>query len=248
MTRVLLTIDIGNTATKLSVFEGETLRQSVAGVGLGPEAVDALLDTNTVDGIACCCVGDDSNRILTHVSVLGLPSLFLDGMTSLPIRVDYATPSTLGADRIAAAVGAVEPGGSVLVADAGTALTTDVVSRGVFVGGNISPGLKLRFESLHRFTSRLPLVDRDRQIRPFGHDTESAIRSGVVGGLVAELEADYREALKIDDEIRMVLTGGDADFLHSLLTVRGVPAVICHQAVGLGLVRIFEYNLTYEKN
>lgn len=244
----LLTIDVGNTSTKLCVFEGETPVKSVAGTEIGWETVESLLRDNPVEGIVYCAVGNDSIDILENILKTNIPFLKVTSDIPLPLKIDYESLSTLGADRIAAAVGAVEPGGSVLVADAGTALTVDLVVDGAFKGGNISPGLKLRFMSLHDFTSRLPLVDMRGPLSEFGHDTESAIRCGVTGGLVAEVVNSYINAKKIKDNIKMVLTGGDADFLYPLLINAEVPACLDCDAVGRGLVRIFNHNCNYEKN
>ena len=97
--------------------------------------------------------------------------------TPLPIGVEYATPSTLGLDRIAAAAGASLVAEEALVVDAGTAVTLDIVSAIVSSEG-ISPRMRLRFRSLNRFTSRLPLVSATGDIPTFGYDTETAIRAG----------------------------------------------------------------------
>jgi type III pantothenate kinase len=139
-------------------------------------------------------------------------------------------------------VGVASPGEAVLVADAGTAVTVDLVADGHFRGGNISPGLKLRFRSLNAFTSRLPLVGAEGELPVWGHDTTTAIRAGVVRGLVAELRAAFEAAAAGHDALRMTLTGGDAEILAPLLSQAGVPVSVDSQAVGRGLVRIFEYN------
>lgn len=239
----LLTIDIGNTAVKLSVFEDERLVHAVRGRGLGPEAVDAMLDYCSVDGIAYCAVGSDEHGIRRTLEEGDIPFLALD-QARLPVEIDYLTPSTLGQDRIAAAIGAVTPGGSALVVDAGTALTCDAVVDGRFVGGNISPGVGLRFESLHQYTARLPLVGADGDTPQFGVDTETAIRAGVVGGVTAEIVNDYRNLTTrfADHDIKLILTGGDARLLAPLLGQHGLDPTIDDDAVGRGLVRIYNYN------
>lgn len=239
----LLTIDIGNTSTKLGVFEDERLIHAVHGRGLGPEAVEAMLDYCSVDGIAYCAAGNDEFGIRAALEDGDIPFLALDS-ARLPIEVDYLTPSTLGQDRIAAAVGAVTPGGSALVVDAGTALTCDAVVNGRFIGGNISPGVGLRFESLHQYTARLPLVSAEGDLPQFGVDTLTAIRAGVVGGVTAEIVNDYRNLTTrfADHDIKLILTGGDAPLLAPLLAEHGLDPEVDHDAIGRGLVRIYNYN------
>ena len=131
---------------------------------------------------------------------------------------------------------------AVLVVDAGTAVTCDLVADRRFLGGNISPGLKLRFHSLHEFTSRLPLVSPDGELPVFGHDTQTAIRAGVMNGLVWELAGAFETARSEYKNIKMVITGGDAAILAPLLAEHGIEAVADSETVGRGLVRIFNYN------
>lgn len=238
----ILTIDIGNTLTKLGVFEDGNLVHSTAGRGLGSDEVESMLDCHTIEGIAYCRVGKDEGRIAEWLEECGLPYVKVDCSCKMPLKLDYDTPGSLGADRIAAAVGATETYGSALVVDAGTAVTSDLVCGGVFRGGNISPGLSLRFRSLHQYTSALPLVCREGELPEFGYDTETAIRAGVVRGLVAELKADFEAALFIDKNVKMILTGGDAAFLKPLLEKEEIAVTVVPDAVGRGLVRIFNYN------
>lgn len=239
--RTILTIDFGNTAMKAAVFEGERLVQSVVGTGSTHEAVDALLTFHSVEGICYCCVGADRENLLEHLRDTGLPMVELGPETQLPIEVRYGSRATLGADRLAAAVG-VAGEGAVLVVDAGTAVTCDLVADRRFLGGNISPGLKLRFHSLHEFTSRLPLVSPDGELPVFGHDTQTAIRAGVMNGLVWELSGAFEAARREYKNIKMVITGGDAAILAPLLADHGVEVVADSGTVGRGLVRIFNYN------
>ena len=242
MGETLLTVDVGNSLVKLSVFEGERVVYAAHGKGLGSEAVEAVLDFHTLDGAAYCAVGEDSGNIRDFLEELEIPTLILDSRTPLPIEVRYESRDSLGADRLCAAIGAVAPGESALVVDAGTAVTADVVADGVFLGGNISPGLALRFMSLNRYTSKLPAVEAHGDIPPFGYNTETAIRAGVVRGLAAEIAADFAEALKINENMKIILTGGDAGVLYPFLQAAGLEADLAENAVGVGLVRIFNHN------
>lgn len=237
----ILTVDIGNTATKGCVFESERLQQSVVSRGGDLDTMEMLMNFHSVDGVAYCCVGTDDMGVREILRrEFGDRMLELSGATALPIAVEYARDK-LGVDRVAAAVGVADKG-AVLLVDAGTAVTSDIIAGNAFKGGNISPGLKLRFRSLNKFTSRLPLVSPTGDMPDFGEDTTTAIRSGVVRGLVAQIVDDYTIAKREYPEIKLILTGGDADILSPLIAARGIEAVIDHEAVGRGLVRIYNYN------
>lgn len=245
--RTILTIDIGNTMVKVSVFEGLRLIQSASGKVSSSrdllEMVGSMLTYNSADGAVICSVGKEVEDLIEMLAAeYELPVVELGPSTPLPIEVHYGSRTTLGADRVAAAVGVSNSEFAVLVVDAGTAVTADLVADGCFLGGNISPGLLLRFRSLHDFTSRLPLVGPDGLLDTFGHDTESAIRAGVLGGLLAEVENDYRNAQLLYPDVRLILTGGDAALLAPLLEARGLRPEINAEAVGRGLVKVFNYN------
>lgn len=241
--RNLLTVDIGNTAVKASIFEGEQLVHSVCGVGLDREAIEHLLDYNTISGVSFCCVGADPSGIAEHLGhAARVPVTILGPDTPLPISVRQGYRTTLGADRVAAAVGVATPGQDFLVVDAGTAVTADLVCGMHFEGGNISPGEELRFRSLHAFTSRLPMVSPLGETPAFGYNTETAIRAGVMRGIADEITGAYNRAKAEHPSLQLILTGGDANLLAPLLRENGLDPVEDHQAVGRGLVRIFNHN------
>lgn len=240
----ILALDIGNTAPKAYLMEGEVCLTAKAGYEDVIDWVNDLITEGNLTGAAYCCVGDDSNAIIQLLHKADIPMVEVGGQeTRLPIEVDYDSPATLGADRIAAAIGAVTREESALVVDAGTALTCDVMVHGQFRGGNIAPGMRLRFEALHQYTSRLPLVEPHGDLPRFGYDTFTAIRAGVVGGILAEIASAFRNALDMDNKMKLILTGGDADFIASNLKVDGLTVTVDHYAVARGLVRIFNYNL-----
>lgn len=237
--RTILTVDVGNTAVKATLFRGEQPLRSESGVDY--DTVAEILEAVHVDGISYCCVGEDRTRIGERLAGSGYPFVALTAETPLPIGVDYDR-NALGADRLAAAVGVYDESCPVLVADAGTALTIDLVAGGRFRGGTISPGLRLRFASLHDFTSRLPLVEAGFPEPMPGVDTRSAIRAGVVGGLAAEIKDAFMRLSHDYEDIKLILTGGDASLLMQVLSAAGLDPVGDVSAVGRGLVRIFNYN------
>lgn len=149
-------------------------------------------------------------------------SLFieLNEKTPIPIQLTYRTPETLGRDRIAAVVGAYMrcPGRNLLVIDAGTAITYDFLSeKGEYFGGNISPGMTIRFKSLHKYTKRLPMLDENGDIPLIGYNTETAIRSGVVSGIVREMDAYIDEFRNKYPGLLVFLTGGHSFYFETKL-------------------------------
>lgn len=240
----ICTIDIGNTAVKSSIFSGSELCLSIVNDGFDAEAIIRWALENGAEGLACCSVRDRGRELCGRLKKQGrIPVFELTNATALPFEVDYRSRDTLGVDRIAAAGGAWRRyKGDVLVVDAGTAMTIDLVGRNGFKGGNISPGLRLRFKSLNAFTGRLPLVRPEGPLPERGYDTQTAIRCGVVRGLVAEIVSAYKETKQQSGELTLVMTGGDADFLLPLVRESGIEARIDHELVGLGLVSIYNYN------
>lgn len=172
--------------------------------------------------------------------------------TPLPIEIRYENPLRLGIDRIVSACGANEIFGvkSVAIADFGTALTFDVIRSGiVFEGGNISPGIRLRLESLHEATALLPRVEPEGETPVFGYSTETAIRSGVVRGIAYETIASFRESMERYGCELLILTGGDAELMDKEMNKialkdesMGRRIVKESGLLAFGLKAIYEYN------
>ena len=238
-----LTIDQGNSSAKVSVFDGNDIVAVARFDLLSISALVRIIKNYDVRAVAYSSVRKPDGRIMELLRKKVKKFIYLDENTPLPVKIDYDTPHTLGHDRIAAAVGAVTcaPGRNVLIVDAGTAVTLDIVTAdGRFLGGNISPGLHMRFEALNNYTSRLPLVDYKGELPLIGHNTVTAIRAGVVGGLVSEIESFIDKiSARIGGDLVVVFTGGDCKFLASQLS-RKVKVV--DNLLSIGLNRILSYN------
>lgn len=240
----VLTVDIGNSSTKVALHEGERIIASSTFAYPDPDSIFRMGEDHDVEGVVYSCVGKDAGGIAGKLCERwGDRFVELTSDLPLPITVDYTGRSTLGADRVAAAVGVMEEGKSTLVIDAGTAVTSDLVEGFVFRGGNISPGLNLRFRALHDFTARLPLVEAEGSLPVIGYDTPTAIRAGVVGGLVEEIGGLYDRLRARIPSLRLLLTGGDAPLLKHLLEARHLTTEMDSGLVGRGLIRIFRYNM-----
>ena len=243
-----LTIDNGNTSVKVAFFIGTELVATNRFMRRDVRLLDRFISTYKPDSAIMCSTASSeaSQRVEELINQRCSRVMSLTHETPMPISLGYRTPQTLGRDRIATAVGAwsIAQGGDVLVIDAGTAITYDLVTAdGCFVGGNIAPGLGLRFKSLHEHTGRLPLVDADGDMPVMGYDTQTAIRSGVLLGLLGEIRSCIATLKMSHPGLTVFLTGGDGKLLHSRLGEEGV--IYQEHLAAEGLNRIYLYN---EKN
>jgi len=248
-----LTIDNGNTSVKVAFFIGTQVVATNRFMRRDVRLLERFISSYKPDTAVVCSTASTtaSQRIEQLVDQRCRRVLHLTHETPLPIRLGYSTPQSLGRDRIATATGAwtiaqrLDNQSDVLVIDAGTAITYDLVtSDGCFVGGNIAPGVALRFKSLHEHTGRLPLIDTDGDTPVVGYDTSTAIRSGVMLGILGEIRS-YMADLKLSHPNLMVfITGGDGKMLHTRL---GDKDIIYNEHLAAeGLNRIHLYNQANE--
>jgi len=181
--------------------------------------------------------------------------VLFDHNTPVPIVNRYDTPQTLGQDRLAAAVGAKSlcPDENLLIIDAGSAITYDFVSdKGEYMGGNIAPGLKMRFTMLQRMTKKLPLVEvEENELIPlFGKNTRDAIAAGVIRGIAYEVKGYMRTLSEKVPHFQTFLTGGNAPYiLNNVRTSRTEKRDIRVEKnlVLIGLNTILIFNKTAAK-
>lgn len=235
-----LIVDIGNSSAKASLFDGTAM---VVRKRLGDD-IAAQLDDLTRDANLNACaysvVGVANPAIIQKLNRIAPRTLRVEGQTPTPLTNDYRTPTTLGPDRLAAAVGAatIHPHKPLLIIDAGTCLTYDFVTReGHYLGGNISPGLGMRLRALHEQTALLPLVSAEGPWPQPGRDTETAIRSGVMHGMLYEMRGYVEDFLHDVSDGHIFLTGGNA-FRFDL-----PQAEHSETLVETGLNRILLYNI-----
>lgn len=234
-----LVLDQGNTLCKAAIFDGQQCIQTLLfEPTIGTQQVEQLIEQYGPFGGAIYC--STAERDESFEQYLRAESvLVFHHTTKIPLTNLYHTPHTLGLDRLATAVGAAErfKGQDLIIFDLGSAITIDFVSaNGEFLGGNISAGLSMRLEALHRFTGRLPRVDvSDMSLEPYGKDTKSALILGAVRGIVNEIEGYI-------DENRnkiVIFAGGDALFFEKQIKK---PIFADCQATLSGLLSILEYN------
>lgn len=240
---VRLTIDEGNSSTKLALWRDGVMEAVVSHKVVTPAVVRGFVPEGCrVDAAIFCTVcrrGDD--EISALLGDIAPRTVRLSATTPMPLKINYRSAGTLGADRIAAAVGATvaAPGRMALVVDMGTAITYDMVTAdGAFAGGNIAPGIYVRLEALNHFTRALPLIETDGDVPRWGYDTETAMRSGAIRGVVGELQY-YRHCLPADENPAVILTGGSSDLIIPFITT---PIIVEPNLVLIGLNRILDYN------
>lgn len=212
-----LTVDIGNTSTKVALYEGRDIIKKERLKYPDIAAVGKFTGRKSVSRVIISSVNHDPSVVIDFLRDKGAVVHLLSGKSLYPFMIDYETPETIGVDRLAAAAGATlhHPGADLLVIDAGSAVTLDVVIDGSFQGGSISPGLSMRFRALHEFTGRLPLADVSNDFSFPGRSTKDAITGGVVMGLVFEINEYIRTFEKRHKKLVTVITGGDSEIITS---------------------------------
>jgi type III pantothenate kinase len=212
-----LILDIGNTITKIAVFDGHNLVYKYS--CKAERALDVLQSMRqNFPRINSCIVATVKNKEKDVFDFLAAEFILLifDDQTPLPIQNQYSSPKTLGPDRLAAAVGAANrfPNTNVLVVDAGTCITYEMINeQGVYLGGAIAPGLDMRLKALNTFTSKLPLIPFDPEYNALiGATTETCILSGVQMGMLFEMEGTIQAYSALFNSLKIVLTGGHHDF------------------------------------
>lgn len=216
-----LIIDIGNTATKLAVFRSGKLLfdESIAHDRL-IEKVKAIFGQYPNIGLAIVSpVGEFDSKEFAALSIFCEVHI-LDHATKTPFKNSYATPHTLGVDRIALAAGAFyhNPNGNTLAIDAGSCITYDMVNDyGEYLGGAISPGVRMRYSAMHEHTAKLPLLKKENPVDLIGNSTETSMHSGVVNGVCAEIDGLIDQYKSRFTDLTVILTGGDAQFLSKRL-------------------------------
>ncbi|MFC0517994.1 type III pantothenate kinase [Mucilaginibacter angelicae] len=215
-----LVIDIGNTLIKIAVFKLDEMLEANQYEAIDMPVLDALLyKYNPVKAI----ISSVKKNTEAWQAGLGqkIPLIHFNTLMTSGINNCYLTPETLGPDRLAAVIGAYNmfPGQNSLVITGGTAITYDGVDTGGnYFGGSISPGLNMRYKALNNYTAGLPLIDADADFdAPYGNNTTTAIRSGVQNGVKYELTGFIESYKTGDEQLNIILSGGDSIFFDTLL-------------------------------
>lgn len=239
-----LAIDIGNTNQKAALFdERGQQRQWWRKERLTGDNMALIFTQYPVEAAIISSVGDAEPAVVEFLQSR-VPTYVLSPHIKLPVTLRYATPESLGTDRIASAAGAraLFPDSNVLVVQAGTCLVTDIVTAaGEYRGGTIAPGLRMRLQALPQFTAHLPLLDPEPVDYLVGNSTAQSILSGVINGYVCEIQGMISRYEAQYPDIKIVLSGGDAPWLGDSLknSIFAAPNLVL-----LGLYEILHFNVS----
>ncbi len=240
---ISLIIDIGNSRTKIALFNEHDLMFNVPIDRLSIDHLRMLKDEHPQLIRAILSSVKEKDVQLTEFLSSNFDLFIeLDHTTPLPLENLYETPETLGKDRLAAAVGANElfPNRNLLIIDAGTAITYDLVTdSNQYLGGNISPGLEMRFKALNHFTGKLPLLKSAEDFPIIGKNTNEAIRSGVQNGMIYEISQTIETFNRNYQNLMVIMTGGDSYFFDKKLNY---SIFVNFNLTLIGLNRILDYN------
>ena len=217
-----LVVDIGNNFFKLGIFENSNLVFSFFDKN---DKIDVEIEkiirgytkitSALISSVSSIKINDILNKL--NIKIYELDSTFI-----FPFKLNYKTPESLGNDRLALAAAAtiLFPNSNNLVIDAGTCITIDFIdNNNHFMGGSISPGVKMRYDSLNHYTANLPLLKNENSFNYPGDSTNASIHAGIIGGVSNEINGFIKQINSRNDKVNVILTGGDAKILSKTLKI-----------------------------
>ena len=217
-----LVVDIGNNFFKLGIFENSNLVFSFFDKNDKIDVeIEKIIRSYTkitsalISNVSSIKINDILNKL--NIKIYELDSTFI-----FPFKLNYKTPESLGNDRLALAAAAtiLFPNSNNLVIDAGTCITIDFIdNNNYFMGGSISPGVKMRYDSLNHYTANLPLLKNENNFNYPGDSTNASIHAGIIGGVSNEINGFIKQINSRNDKVNVILTGGDAKILSKTLKI-----------------------------
>ena len=242
-----LIVDIGNSRAKIAVVDNGEIKEQRTVENISNEDIaDIVARYPSITRSIVASTRGNAEEVATQLrSYIRDVMVFTPATTPLPIGNHYHTPHTLGADRLAAAVGvaAMFPERDIMVVDFGTAITIDYVVDNAFLGGNISPGVTTRFRALADYTAKLPLCTPTEEVLEYGRTTVEAIEQGVMRGIEQEIRGYVEAFSKENDKNRIIFTGGDAKYF--VKRIKNTIFADCEPLIW-GLATILRYNAECE--
>lgn len=237
-----LILDTGNTHVKAGIFEKKLLLATFTSAEFSIQFIETIRKNyRYFSSVILSTVREIAPDVYEYLNG-NFRLVKLSESTKIPIVSHYKTPVKLGNDRLAGIVAAnyLYPGKNVLIIDAGTCITYDMISAGgEYYGGSISPGLQMRFKALNTFTGKLPLVALSDYNELIGTDTEKSILSGVINGVCGEADSVIEKYSALYSPLETLICGGDAFFLAKRLKscTFATPDLVM-----TGLNEILDYN------
>jgi type III pantothenate kinase len=237
-----LVFDFGNTRIKGAIFKGNSMVRSFFIDNIDFVKINEIDELALVSKIGVTSVVKFPSGFKNLIEQLKIPILIIDSGTTLPIKIKYDTPKTLGADRICNAVaGSVAyPNKNVLIVDFGTCNKYDFVDQeSNYLGGSISPGFKMRLDAMHYFTANLPDIDPKQMNDFIGKSTKTSLQTGAFWGVIGELNEFVRQYQNRFSDINVLATGGNLIFFEKVLknfifadpnlTLKGINSILNYQ-------------------
>ncbi|MBX2905779.1 MAG: type III pantothenate kinase [Taibaiella sp.] len=219
---VNICIDWGNTNVKAAIFADKKMQKQFSfAADVAGEHIASLLETHKPEKAIISAVVPDTANVVDLLRSKIVTTVVVTGSTPVPINNAYLSPETLGPDRLALVTGAHfhYADKNNLVISIGTCITYNFVQKTkTFRGGAISPGMHMRFRAMHEYTGMLPQISKiDEEPLMLGYDTDTCLQSGVVNGMVAEIDGIIADYAGRYPDFNAVLTGGDAPYFASKL-------------------------------
>jgi len=216
-----LIIDVGNSSIKLAVFKQEKIifKKKTSSNNIQDEVNIIARKYKEIDKAIISSVGKLEKSNVSFIKNC-FNTLVLDASTKVPFQNNYESPKTLGVDRIALVSAAIlnYKKQNVLIIDAGTCITFDFINKeNKYLGGAISPGIRVRYQSLNNLTANLPLLKTKLPANFIGNSTNESIHTGIINGILFEIEGTINQYSKNYKDLTVILTGGNADFLSKQL-------------------------------
>lgn len=232
-----LVIDIGNSAAKSAVFNGDEIICREVSPNDNLSSLNKLLGLYDIRQSIVSTVAGIKGKVGPQLRSAGLPTVLLNEVTVMELNRRYGLPPTMGSDRLAAIVEAraLYPGRNILVIDSGSCITYEFISPdGTYLGGNISPGVYMRLHAMHIGTALLPQVSLEGDTPQIGYDTDTAMRAGSVHGVNYEIEGYIRHLHTQHPDLVTIISGGTDTKIDS----GGAELVFDRDLVMKGLRRI----------
>lgn len=234
-----LIVDMGNTRIKTGVFKGQKLEYVNFFDSPDQIKLKEIPEKVIISNVSRFKIDELPDSIIDR------NPLVFDRSTKIPVEIVYDSPETLGLDRIAGVVGAFNefPDSSCLVIDLGSCITYDLINnKGQFLGGVISPGLKMRFRAMNQFTGNLPDLTqswKDIELLKIGKTTKGCMVKGGIEGILHEIGGFVRNFEEEIGDLNVIMTGGDSSVFESIIKA---PIFVRPNLVVAGLNRILNYN------
>ena len=216
-----LIVDVGNSYVKLAVFKKNKL--VLKEVEEEFQVINSIKSIKrkykSINKAIVSSVGELDNKTINYLNDT-FEVMELNSRTKLPFKNNYKTPKTLGVDRIALVCASIKDYSkkNVLIIDAGSCITFDFINdKNEYLGGAISPGIRMRYKALHNLTANLPLLEPETPKSILGTTTDSSIHSGVINGVLKEIDGVIYEYNEKYSDLTVILTGGDTNFLSKQL-------------------------------